>query len=188
MALLATACTSIGSHDTGARDAVDYGAPATLRLCIYRDPKVTPLESAAVVGAIREELAPYGLAVTVPWERERARPGFAHGALIAAVAAVPQTPDCDRTLWLIGRGLADQLWGLALPEVLGAVVAIGDPRFYVVAQHASLNQRFAGGSPTDVARHEVYHTFGCTHSTNLRECYTLVARAKGSRLVADMVE
>lgn len=184
----ATACTSVGGHDTAAREAIDYGPPATLRLCIYRDPKVTPLESAAVVNAIHDELSPYGIAVTVPWERERERPGFAAPAIIDAVEGEPQAPECDRTLWLIGRGLADRLWGLALPEVLGAVPTLGDPRFYVVAQVGSLNQTLGGGSPGAIARHEVYHTFGCAHSTSLRECYMLVAKAKGLRLIADMVE
>ena len=81
-----------------------------------------------------------GLHIATPWIREWERPAFSQKGIIRDVARRPLTAPCDRILALVGRDARDFLWGVLMPEILGAVETRTNSKGYVVAQVGSLNQ------------------------------------------------
>ena len=169
------ACTSVGVH-TSSQGAFDYGPPAQLQVCVLRTEGVSPERVETLIGAVNKEFAAYGIRVEVPWIRPWDRPGFSHDRMLQDVVARELEPPCDRLLAFVDRGPGDFLWGLALPEVLGAVDDATHTRGFVVANRASFNQLFM--SPAEVTVHEFYHLLGCPHSMALTKCYGQIARLK----------
>lgn len=175
--LAATACTAVGRPDAAALRATDFGPPRDLTVCVLREPTIAPETAAALVREMAAEVAIYGIHVhqgaTGTWKR----PGFTYAAMIDALMAQPMPEGCDRLMGLIDRTWADALWGLALPEALGAVETTTHTRGYVVATRGpSLNQWLA--PPEAIARHEFYHLLGCEHAMTLRGCYAQIAAWK----------
>jgi hypothetical protein len=66
--------------------------------------------------------------------------------------------------------LGDFIWGLILPEMVGAVDTVTRTKGYVAAEYGSLNQLLFS-SPSDTAVHEVYHMLGCDHAASMDSCY-----------------
>jgi hypothetical protein len=175
LALLATACTTVGMH-TAERSRVDYGPPATLRVCLLVNEGLPPERGAELIAAVNTEFKPYGITVVVPWSRPWHRPGFDMEAIIEELITHELEPPCDRLLGLVGRNAGDFIWGLFLPEALGAVDANTHTHGYVVASVGSVNQVFA--APSDGMVHEFYHMLGCPHELSLTACYHLIAEIK----------
>lgn len=175
---LAPGCTTLGVDDAAARDAVDYGPPETIRLCILQDDTLGDMETTALITAIRQEMAPFGLIVEIPWVKPWKREGFDYIDILRAVAlAHPLTPPCDRIAAFIGRNAADIVWGaMLMPEVLGAVENVTRTRSFMIADFGSVNQLIS--SPTSVAAHEFYHMLGCDHDLTMDDCYRQIARLK----------
>jgi hypothetical protein len=169
------ACTSVGVH-TRSQSARDYGPPAQLRVCLLRANDVSQQRADALIAAVNHEFKAYGNEVVVPWVRPWERPGFGHRSLIDDVVARELEPPCDRLIALVDRNAGDALWGMLMPEVLGAVDDATHTRGFVVANSASLNQLFM--PPSKVAVHEFYHLLGCPHSASLSRCYGQIERLK----------
>ncbi|WP_309262061.1 hypothetical protein [Lysobacter arvi] len=168
-------CSSVGHHTAG-RDAYDYGPQATLRVCVLHTDDVGADRVQALIGAVDREFAAYGIRVVVPWTRAWKRAGFSHEALFDDVAQRTLEAPCDRLVAFVDRNAGDFLWGLVMPEVLGAVDQATHTRGYVVATRASLNQLFS--SPTATSVHEFYHLLGCPHAATMTGCYARIARLK----------
>ncbi|GAB3347857.1 hypothetical protein [Lysobacter tyrosinilyticus] len=169
------ACTSVGVH-TRSQSARDYGPPAQLRVCLLRAEGVSQQRADDLIAAVNDEFKTYGIEVVVPWVRSWERPGFGHRTLIDDVVARELEPPCDRLVALVDRNAGDALWGMLMPEVLGAVDDATHTRGFVVANAASLNQLFM--PPSKVAVHEFYHLLGCPHAASLTRCYGQIERLK----------
>lgn len=167
-------CTSIGigSH---ADQKVDYkGKLEPLRLCVYKDSKVSDASVHEILEALREELSSFGLSVEVPWVRNWERPAFEMQGILADIAAKPLECPCDRLFAIVGRDGRDFAWGVILPEVLGAVEDSTLAKGYTVGSVGSLNQVLSFQSPEDIAVHEAYHLLGCKHGLFADACYRQV--------------
>ena len=172
-----TGCTTIGTHTTE-RLKVDYGAPQSLEVCLLRSPDVTQQRTDELIAAVNKEFAPYGITVQVPWIRDWQRPGFTASTIVEDLLNRGIEPPCDRLMGLVDRHAGDFLWGLVLPEVLGAVDDVTRTHGYVVATLGSVNQAFMG--PHMAAVHEFYHLVGCPHGLTKSRCYHAIAQMKAS--------
>lgn len=178
LALLSTACTSMGLHSARERERLEFGPPQTLALCLHVDEGIDEREARALVEeAWGEEGKLYALTITVakvtPWKRR----AFTLDGIMDAITREPLEPPCDRVMALVGRIVGDVLWALiGLPEVLGAVNEDTLTHGYTVARRASLNQVFSG--PAAILRHELYHMLGCDEHFNMPGCYAQIARLK----------
>lgn len=181
-ALLGAACTTIGTHDHTARAALDYGTPTTVRVCVLREASIPAASVEALIEALQEEMTPYAIRVELARVEVAPRGGFTVWGILGALQSTELPAGCDFLLQLVGRHMGDSAWMLLpLPEVLGAVDAIGGRRLYVAATTTmlSLNQRVS--PPREVLKHEFYHLLGCQHAMSMRDCYESVARWKRSR-------
>ena len=145
---------------------------------MYRDVGVSDETTQTILSAIREEFAPMGLRVTIPWIRAWERPAFSQKGITRDVARRPLTAPCDRILALVGRDARDFFWGALMPEILGAVETRTNSKGYVVAQVGSLNQVLTFQSPSSAAVHEFYHLLGCHHGIDKEDAYRQVRHIK----------
>lgn len=180
--LFSVACTTVGVGDRKEQSAIDYGAPVTVRVCVLRDPSVPERRVGELMSALRAELAPYGVSVDVARSEVAPRGGYTVWGIMGSLQSAPLPAGCDYLIKLVGRHALDTAWLLLpLPEVLGAVDAIGGRRLYAVATttSVSLNQRVS--PPESIITHEFYHLLGCTHALSMRQCYNRVAEWKRER-------
>jgi hypothetical protein len=175
--LALTGCTTVGMH-TQARKKVDFGPPATVRVCLLKTSDISERRAETLQGVVQREFAQYGLHIEVPWVREWQRPGFEVGSILNDLLQRPLEPPCDRLFGLVDRHLGDFAWGLVMPEVLGAVDGPSATRGYVVATFGSVNQLFM--FPEQAIVHEFYHLFGCPHGFTLSKCYQSIAAVKAA--------
>jgi hypothetical protein len=176
------ACTTVGVH-TAEVAKIDYGEPVTVRVCVLKTDDTPHLRVDSLVKAINREFAQYNIAVDVPWVRPWKRPGFSVDPILADLLKQPLEPPCDRLVGVVDRHIGDFLWGLALPEVLGAVDDLTATRGYVVATWGSLNQIFM--TPEQAAVHEFYHLVGCPHGMTLSKCYPRIAALKQAAVAGE---
>ena len=160
----------------------EAGQPVALRVCIYKDHNVSMGRVHKIAAALRKEFAPYGLDIQVSEVVEWERASFRHNGILKDIAQRPMPQSADRILALVGRDARDFLWGILLPEVLGAVETRTYTRGFVVAQLGSLNQLLAFQSPSAAAVHEFYHLLGCTHADDSRTIVAKIERLKGLAL------
>ena len=173
-------CTSLGAHDQAALRQLDFGAKDTVALCLYLDEGISEARARALIDeAWRDEAPLYGLEVKVASVTRWRRPAFMMDGIIGALRREPLAPGCDRLLALIGRHLGDVVWGLLLPEYLGAVDDETLTHGYVIARRVSLNQLFE--PPRSVVRHELYHLLGCDEHFNMERCYQRIASLKRTK-------
>ena len=170
-------CTTVGVH-TNSREAIDFGPPATVRVCVLKAADIPPDRAEILKQLVQKEFAQYGLHIEVPWVREWKRPGFQVDSIMHDLLQRPLEPPCDRLFGFVDRHLGDFAWGLLMPEVLGAVDDVTATRGYVVATFGSVNQLFV--SPGQAIVHEFYHLFGCAHDLTLSRCYPTIAALKAS--------
>ena len=177
LAVVLSGCTAVGFHSSAARAQHDFGKPDTVRLCLYLDEGISEDQARELIDeAWQEEAHLFGLHVAVASVTRWPRPAFTVDGILAGLQREPLAPGCDRVLALIGRHAGDVLWGLFLPEVLGAVNDETLTHGYAVVERATLNQLLS--SPTDVVRHELYHLLGCDAHFSMRRCYEQIARLK----------
>ena len=172
---LSAGCTTIGIGTHADRSVGYSGATESLRLCIYKDSSVSDASVDEIIGAVREEFSSFGLRVEVPWIRKWDRPAFEMQGILGDIAAKPLECPCDRLFAIVGRDARDFVWGLMLPEVLGAVEDTTLTKGYAVGSVGSLNQVLSFQSPTDIAVHEAYHLLGCKHGLFADSCHHQVA-------------
>jgi hypothetical protein len=168
-------CTTIGIGDRADPNRGYTGEVEALRLCIYKDSNVSDASVNEIIGAVREEFSPFGLRVEVPWIRKWDRPAFEMQGILRDIAARPLECPCDRLFAIVGRDGRDFVWGLMMPEVLGAVEDDTLTKGYAVGSVGSLNQALSFQSPTDIAVHEAYHLLGCKHGLFADSCHHQVA-------------
>jgi hypothetical protein len=178
LALLSvSACTSMGPHDSLARQHHEYGAPEVLNVCLRVDEGIREDEARALVeDAWREEGKLYGVDVRLVQVKQWSRPAFSMEPMLQALREEPLEAPCDRIFALVGRNVGDFLWGLVGVEILGAVNDETLTHGYAVARVASLNQLL--NPPTDVTRHEIYHLLGCGEHFHMSACYDQIAQLK----------
>ena len=174
MVLSTAGCTTIGIGDKAALNGADLGQPEILRLCIYKDVAVPDQRVEEIIGAIKGEFALHGVQIEVPWIRPWQRPAFEMEGIINDIAARPLECPCDRLFGVVGRDYKDFVWGLVLPEILGAVEDGTLTKGYTVGEWGSLNQLLSLQSPADTAVHEAYHLLGCKHGLFASACYRQV--------------
>lgn len=175
-ALALPACTTIGAHDLETLNKTDFGPRESLRFCLLLDDSVPEPTARALMNEVAREFGRYAIDVQVTRTQAWTRPGFTVKEIIADVAIRPLEAPCDRLVAMVGRNLGDALWGLAMPEVLGAVETLTHSKGYVVARTASLNQAFS--TPGATAVHESYHFLGCDHGLVMTECYRRIQAIK----------
>ena len=149
-----------------------------MRVCVLKTPGVTTQRVSQLVAAVNNEFAAYGIEIIVPWVRSWTRSGFTFRRLFDDVTRRQLEAPCDRLMAFVDRNAGDFFWGLAMPEVLGAVDDDTHTHGYVVATGASLNQVFT--SPTATTVHEFYHLLGCPHAGSMSDCYGRIAALKRS--------
>lgn len=173
--LMIGACTTVGVH-TAEIAKIDYGPPVTVRVCVLKTDDTPHLRVDSLLKAVNREFAQYNIAVDVPWVRPWKRPGYFVETILEDLMRRPLEQPCDRLVGLVDRHVGDFVWGLAMPEVLGAVDDVTATRGYVVATWGSLNQIFM--TPEQAAVHEFYHLVGCPHGMTLTKCYPRIAALK----------
>ena len=171
-------CTTIGA-DTAEAGRVDFGEPVTLEVCLLKHDDVAQQRADLFIAAVNKEFADFGISVTVPWVREWERPAFTVNGIMQDIFSRDLEAPCDRMMALVDRHAGDFLWGLLLPEVLGAVDDLTHTRGYIVSNFGSLNQAFSSVELTAV--HEFYHLVGCGHGISKSKCYHDIAGLKASR-------
>jgi hypothetical protein len=175
--LLMSGCTSIGRHNKAAYDKIDFGAQEDLRICIYTEDQVSEERIEEIVTALRDEFQNYQINVKIPWIRSTESHAFFGQDILEHAVALPLESPCDRVLLLTNRDLGDFMWGMLLPEMVGAVDTVTRTRGYVAAEYGSLNQLLFA-SPSDTAVHEVYHMLGCDHGACMDSCYEKIHSIK----------
>jgi hypothetical protein len=176
--LVLAGCTTVGSHSRTKQAAIDYGPAAVMRVCVLKTEDVKVQRPGALLEAVNDEFAPYGITVEVPWIRPWTRPGFEVGAMMQDLIQRDLEPPCDRLVGFVDRNVGDFLWAFVMPEVLGAVDDITATHGYVVATSASVNQIFV--TPSAATVHEFYHLLGCPHGLSLVKCYGQIAALKAA--------
>ena len=171
---LLAGCTTIGIGDKSALSLDPAAQPETLRICIYQDVTVPDQRVQDIISAITGEFALHGLQIEVPWIRPWKRPAFEMDGIIRDVATRPLESPCDRLFGVIGRDYKDFIWGLVMPEILGAVEDATLTKGYAVGEWGSLNQVLSLKGPADTAVHEAYHLLGCRHGLFADSCYKQV--------------
>jgi hypothetical protein len=181
IALSMAGCTTIGIGDKSGLDRGNMGQPEILRICIYKDVGVPDQRVDEIIGAIAGEFALHGLRIEVPWIRPWQRPAFEVEGIMKDIASRPLECPCDRLFGVVGRDYKDFVWGLVMPEILGAVEDATLTKGYAVGEWGSLNQVLSFKSPAETAVHEAYHLLGCKHGLFASSCYKQV---EGIRKVA----
>jgi hypothetical protein len=174
IALSMAGCTSIGIGDKSALNRDSVSEPEVLRICIYKDVAVPDQRAEEIIGAITGEFALHGLQIEVPWIRPWQRPAFEMDGIIKDISTRPLESPCDRLFGVVGRDYRDFMWGLLMPEILGAVEDATLTKGYTVGEWGSLNQVLSFKSPAETAVHEAYHLLGCKHGLFANSCYKQV--------------
>lgn len=174
-----TGCTSIVPVGMSVQALdIDPGPQSVLRVCIYKDIKVSDKRAAEIIDAIQKEFSQYGLIIAVPDIREWRRPSFQHAGIMRDIAGRTLEPPFDRNFALVGRDMRDFLWGALLPEILGAVETRTHTKGYAVAEIGSFNQLMTFQSPEQAAVHEFYHMLGVDHGDDTRTIWQKIAQLK----------
>jgi hypothetical protein len=162
------------------RARIAFGAPDRVALCVLADEGISEERARELIDdAWREETSLYGLRVEVASVTAWRRPAFAADGIIQGLLREPLGPGCDRIFALVNRHAGDVVWGLLLPEVLGAVNDETLTHGYAVVGRASLNQVFM--PPVEVVRHELHHMVGCDAHFDMERCYRQIAMLKHRR-------
>ncbi|EOQ98155.1 hypothetical protein LEP1GSC195_1055 [Leptospira wolbachii serovar Codice str. CDC] len=180
-------CTTIGFHETKVREGISFGPEANFRVCILREPDITPKETEELFFAWNEELSLYNLKAEPILLDVMERPGFWGTDILGYLMDRQLTIDCDRLLYLKGRTWGDITFevltlglfvgvGLKL-EVQGAVEGQTNTRGYIKAKYISTIQ-ILFTSPKSTLIHEGYHLLGCGHQLFMKECYEKIRDVK----------
>jgi len=177
----------IGVDRPAIRQAMDFGPPKTVKLCVYLDDGITRQEADELLSGWNSSEAPkYDLYVEPVSYSSLKRKAFFHGGIMDQLLQVPLPNRCDRALWFVNRSVGDVLYGFGPATVLGAPVVLGEvddltlTHGFVLAKTASLSQLFE--SPETVTTHEIYHLLGCGQHFDMPRCYRQIQRLKVEEL------
>ena len=171
-------CSTIAVDPSPPPDALSFAPAVTLRVCILRDITLAPADARAIMASLKTRFSPYGLALEFPWMRDWQRPAFRHAGILEDITRRPLEAPCDRLLAFVGRDARDFMWGVFLPEVLGAVETRTHAKGYVVAQTGSFNQVLAFTPPREAAAHELFHMLGINHDEETAAALRRMARIR----------
>ncbi|PJZ57718.1 hypothetical protein [Leptospira barantonii] len=185
--LFAVSCTTVGFHRDGIRQEIDFGKEETLRLCVWKDVKVSDEELVELVGAWNEELEYYKITVLLSDIKDWERPGWTGMPIMDQVFSASLPKQCDRLLAVAGGKISDTafelvgifmaFFGIPSFQVLGAVENKTGTRGYILGQTRTISHWLAGGSKGTLI-HEGYHLLGCGHSFFLSDCYVQIRKVK----------
>ncbi len=173
---LLSACTSLGSHNMETLGQIDFGPRHTLRMCVYRDAKISEAQARQVIEAVDKEFDQYALDVSIPWIRIWKRHNNSEVAVIDELTPLALEPPCDRVMGLDSRHAGRAQWLVVLQESLGAVELVTRTRGYILYTAALKGD--SSDDPDMVAIHEAYHMLGCDHDTDMTACYRKIASMK----------
>jgi hypothetical protein len=164
---------------------LDRAEPQPFRICIYKDVSIADERVRDIVAAMRDEFAPFGIRIDVPWVRDWRRPSFFMKGILQDIGNRPLESPCDRIFGIVGRDMKDFVWGIFMPEVLGVVDTKTLAKGYSVGEWGSLNHALTFRNPEELAVHEVYHLLGCAHGLSTQPCGDqideIVERARENR-------
>jgi hypothetical protein len=175
--LTLTGCTTIGFHKPEVLKQIDFGGQyTTVRICALLDEGVSREKTEHLLDKAWQTEANlykinFKIVQSVPWKRT----AFAYKGILLKVLETPLDPPCDRIMAFVGRNLGDFLYGLLLPEVLGAVNDSTLTHGFTIVKSVSLNQVLL--PPENVLQHELYHMLGCEH-LDIERCYERIALLK----------
>ena len=176
--MLFCGCTTVGIPDREAMQKIDFGPSEKLRICIYKDIKLSDQQTDRIIKGLQQEFSHYGIVIEVPWVKPWKRPGYTGNEIMNDFVGCPLEAPCDRLLALVGRNFKDFLWGIMMPEIHGGVEDVSMTKGFIVAEIGSFNQLMSMGSATRIAIHETYHLLGCDHSTDAKPCYEMIKLIK----------
>jgi hypothetical protein len=168
----------VGIPDKQVIQNIEFGPSEKLRICIYKDINISDRQAADIITALQQEFSHFGLGIEVPWIKPWERPAYTGNEIMQNFAACPLDAPCDRLLALVGRNVKDFLWGIAMPEIHGAVEDVSMTKGFVVAEIGSVNQVLSMSSANRIAIHETYHLLGCDHSIDAKPCYEKIKLVK----------
>ena len=176
--MFSAGCTTIGTASLEDIKSHDFGGEQTLRMCIYKDTTVSDAQTEKMIAVMKKEFLPFGIKVEIPWVRDWKRPAFpATGSSMTLLRARWNRRAIVCSAWSAGIW-GTFLWGIILPEILGAVEETTMTKGYAVAEWGSLNQVLALRSPENLMVHETYHLLGCGHGLNAGLCLDQIVRMK----------
>jgi len=181
--------TTVGFHNTRARNGIDFGPPLALHVCYLHEKDVSLEQVGWLHNAWKKELRLYEIRLVNSSVIEVTRPGFTGGSVLNHLLALPLNAPCDRIVYLAGRTTGDLLYelgsivlmlftGLKI-ELYGVVETRTHTRGFVKAKYTGLIQLLAT-SPKRTLIHEGYHLLGCPHALSLKGCYAIIRELKSS--------
>lgn len=173
-------CTTVGFHRPSVRDSIDYGPGRTLRICVFKDTKLSSLQLERIMQQWRAELLPYGIELALERVLPYERTNFSCIGMGNELGRLDLEPPCDRVLIMLKRTPVDFAWSLFLPTVFGAVDSGTGTRGYAFGDLYWLENILFFRADASVLLHEGYHLFGCGHALVLDDCYREIARLKKS--------
>ncbi|EMJ97787.1 hypothetical protein LEP1GSC193_3374 [Leptospira alstonii serovar Pingchang str. 80-412] len=180
-------CTMIGFHRDKIRREIDFGEEETLRLCVWKDVKVSEKELTELVETWNKELEYYKIRISLSDVKDWERPGWTGATIMDQVFYAELPLQCDRLLAVAGGKLSDTvfelvgivfaLFGIPSFQILGAVETKTGTRGYILGQTRTISHWLSGGAEETLI-HEGYHLLGCKHSFFLSDCYVRIRTLK----------
>lgn len=185
--IFAFSCTTVGFHRTAIREEIDFGKEETLKLCVWKDKKVSGDELQELIEVWNEELKLYKIRILLSEVKEWERPGWTGSAIMDQIFTADLPVSCDRLLAVAGGKLSDTafelvglffaFFGIPSYQILGAVETKTGTRGYILGQTRTLSHWLSGGAKGTLI-HEGYHLLGCGHSFFLSGCYLQIQKIK----------
>ncbi|MBM9577087.1 hypothetical protein JWG45_07955 [Leptospira sp. 201903070] len=187
LCIFTLSCTTVGFHRTSIREKIDFGKEETLKLCVWKDKKITKDELEGLIGVWNEELKLYKITILLSEVQEWERPGWTGSAIMDQIFTADLPSSCDRLLAVAGGKLSDTafeivglffaFFGIPSFQILGAVETKTGTRGYILGQTRTLSHWLSGGAEGTLI-HEGYHLLGCGHSFFLNKCYLQIQKVK----------
>ncbi|WP_246834918.1 hypothetical protein [Leptospira levettii] len=180
-------CTTVGFHQEKIRDSINFGEPASFRVCVIKETGILDQDVTTLFESWNEELKLYQLKAIPRILFATERPGFYGTDILEYMMNMRMSEECDRLLYLKGRTWGDIVFeivtlgifvgvGLKL-ELQGAVEGNSNTRGYIKAKYISTIQLLFT-SPNSTLVHEGYHLLGCGHQLFMKECYERIRDVK----------
>ena len=170
---------------------INWGKPATKKVCILRDTDVPMEQVGKLMDIYRQKLNLYGINLEIPWVRDFERPED----IVKSITELRLERPCHRAIMMIGRNAGDAAYGVISfitliaigilpPDEFGGVDLLTGTVGYVVATSTfSLAQLLVGG-PEGSLEEEIYHFFGCVHGDS-ESCVKRIKRLKDLAAVSE---
>lgn len=177
----------VGFHRASIRNEIDFGKEENLRLCVWKDKKISHKDLIDLIDIWNGELNHYKIKIRLSEVKNWERPGWTGFAIMDEVFMTKLPNQCDRLLAVAGGKISDTVFeivgiffaffGIPSFQVLGAVETKTGTRGYILGQTRTISHWLSGGASGTLI-HEGYHLLGCGHSFFLSECYLQIQKVK----------